>query len=246
MSLEPQEKPLPPAVVDGARQVACLSLAGRLLTFGLDELKLQPNGGRGLTLIDLDAEGCAGQRGRVRAGAAGERASALRGGKPREETAQGCGAECLRRQAGAQGQGRRRAEGAAGGAGQVIGAAKPQPGWPRRAAEPVGAQRRLPCGAQARGRAATLTARALLAPFKQSQRSQFTKRTARAGHEPSAPRRLTGTPWPARLRLGEPTVACRAGGMPTGGTTRRAAHRRRSAQTAATTSTTYSPRLQNS
>ena len=55
LSLEPGEKPLPPALVDGCDKVACLSLAGRLLLFGLDELKLQANGGRGLTLIDLDA-----------------------------------------------------------------------------------------------------------------------------------------------------------------------------------------------
>ncbi|HEY9239402.1 MAG TPA: DNA topoisomerase IV subunit A [Burkholderiaceae bacterium] len=54
LSLEADEKPLPPSAVDAQAQVACLSLAGRLLVFGLDELKLQPNGGRGLTLIDLD------------------------------------------------------------------------------------------------------------------------------------------------------------------------------------------------
>ena len=35
---------------------ACLTLAGRLLVFALDELKLQGNGGRGLTLVDLDAK----------------------------------------------------------------------------------------------------------------------------------------------------------------------------------------------
>ena len=34
---------------------ACLSLAGRLLVFPLAELKLQSKGGRGLTLIDVDA-----------------------------------------------------------------------------------------------------------------------------------------------------------------------------------------------
>ena len=54
LSLEGDEKPLPPSLADGQSQVACLSLAGRLLVFGLDELKLQPNGGRGLTLIDLE------------------------------------------------------------------------------------------------------------------------------------------------------------------------------------------------
>ena len=31
-------------------------MSGRLLVFGLDELKLQANGGRGLTLIDLEAK----------------------------------------------------------------------------------------------------------------------------------------------------------------------------------------------
>ena len=56
LSLEPNEKPLPPSLADQATNVACLSLAGRLLVFGLDELKLQANGGRGLTLIDLDAK----------------------------------------------------------------------------------------------------------------------------------------------------------------------------------------------
>jgi topoisomerase-4 subunit A len=56
LSLEADEKPLPPSLVDAQTQVACLSLAGRLLVFGLDELKLQANGGRGLTLIDLDAK----------------------------------------------------------------------------------------------------------------------------------------------------------------------------------------------
>ena len=56
LSLEPNEKPLPPSLADQATNVACLSLAGRLLVFGLDELKLQANGGRGLTLIDLEAK----------------------------------------------------------------------------------------------------------------------------------------------------------------------------------------------
>ena len=56
LSLEGDEKPLPPSIADGQQRVACLTLAGRLLVFGLDELKLQANGGRGLTLIDLDAE----------------------------------------------------------------------------------------------------------------------------------------------------------------------------------------------
>ena len=54
LSLEPGETPLPPGPIDGHRQVACLSRAGRLLVFAIDELKLQPKGGRGLTLIDLE------------------------------------------------------------------------------------------------------------------------------------------------------------------------------------------------
>ena len=57
LALEGEEKPLPPVPfgADAAR-VACLTLAGRLLVFALDELKLQGNGGRGLTLVDLDAK----------------------------------------------------------------------------------------------------------------------------------------------------------------------------------------------
>jgi topoisomerase-4 subunit A len=47
---------LPPAVVSaGHSQVACLSVGARLLVFPLDELKHQPNGGKGLTLMDVDA-----------------------------------------------------------------------------------------------------------------------------------------------------------------------------------------------
>jgi topoisomerase IV subunit A len=47
---------LPPKVVQPAHhQVACLAADGRLLVFALDELKLQPGGGKGLTLMDVDA-----------------------------------------------------------------------------------------------------------------------------------------------------------------------------------------------
>jgi topoisomerase IV subunit A len=56
LTLEAGEKPLPPSLADAQTRVACLSLEGRLLVFALDELKLQPKGGRGLTLIDLDAK----------------------------------------------------------------------------------------------------------------------------------------------------------------------------------------------
>ncbi|MBN8507552.1 MAG: DNA topoisomerase IV subunit A [Burkholderiales bacterium] len=55
LSLEAGETMLAPAVVQpGHGQVACLSAGGRLLVFPLAELKLQPNGGRGLTLMDVD------------------------------------------------------------------------------------------------------------------------------------------------------------------------------------------------
>ncbi len=48
---------LPPAVVAASHQrVACLSLAGRLLVFAVSDLKRQSGGGRGLTLMDVDAK----------------------------------------------------------------------------------------------------------------------------------------------------------------------------------------------
>ena len=57
LSLETGERTLPPAAVLPAHgQVACLTSSGRLLVFACAELKLQPNGGRGLTLIDTDAK----------------------------------------------------------------------------------------------------------------------------------------------------------------------------------------------
>ena len=56
LTLEPGEAPLPPSRVADSTQVACLSGNGRLLVFGLEELKLQSNGGRGLTLIDLEGK----------------------------------------------------------------------------------------------------------------------------------------------------------------------------------------------
>ncbi|MBT9597393.1 MAG: DNA topoisomerase IV subunit A [Vitreoscilla sp.] len=57
LALEDKEHLLPPvAVATGHQQVACLSLSGRLLVYPLAELKLQPKGGRGLTLMDVDAK----------------------------------------------------------------------------------------------------------------------------------------------------------------------------------------------
>ena len=59
-------------------------MSGRLLVFGLDELKLQSNGGRGLTLIDLEAKDAL-----VSVAAFSQGLQILgtgRGGKPKEET----------------------------------------------------------------------------------------------------------------------------------------------------------------
>ncbi|HNT39156.1 MAG TPA: DNA topoisomerase IV subunit A [Rubrivivax sp.] len=57
LTLDAAERPLPPvAVQPGCTQVACLAADGRLLVFGLDELRHQPGGGRGLTLMDVDAK----------------------------------------------------------------------------------------------------------------------------------------------------------------------------------------------
>jgi len=88
MTLEANEHLLPPSVAEGARRVSCLSLSGRLLVFGLDEIKLQPKGGRGLTLMDLDAKDAlvsvAAGNGIVRV-----LGTALRAGKPREDELKG-------------------------------------------------------------------------------------------------------------------------------------------------------------
>ena len=48
---------LPPTVVQATHtRVACLAVSGRLLVFALSDLKRQANGGRGLTLMDVDAK----------------------------------------------------------------------------------------------------------------------------------------------------------------------------------------------
>ncbi|HNG79590.1 MAG TPA: DNA topoisomerase IV subunit A, partial [Burkholderiaceae bacterium] len=55
LSLEAGELPFAPLRLDPAHsQVACASAAGRLLVYPLDELKQQPNGGRGLMLMDVE------------------------------------------------------------------------------------------------------------------------------------------------------------------------------------------------
>jgi topoisomerase-4 subunit A len=58
LALEPGEHVLPPVTVQPSShaRVACLSMSGRLLVFPLADLKRQANGGRGLTLIDVDAK----------------------------------------------------------------------------------------------------------------------------------------------------------------------------------------------
>ncbi|MEJ8822378.1 DNA topoisomerase IV subunit A [Variovorax humicola] len=67
-----------------ATHVACASTGGRILTFEIGELKVLPKGGRGLTLIDLDAKdtlaGAAAYTRSVRIDGIG------RGGKERDET----------------------------------------------------------------------------------------------------------------------------------------------------------------
>ncbi|WP_426104185.1 DNA topoisomerase IV subunit A [Massilia sp. TSP1-1-2] len=55
MTLDEGGAPLPPQVVAAnASAVACLSEKGRLLVFGMDELKTLTNGGRGVTLMELE------------------------------------------------------------------------------------------------------------------------------------------------------------------------------------------------
>ena len=57
LTLDATERVLPPAVVLPAHaQAGCLAADGRLLVFALDELKMQPGGGRGLLLMDVDAQ----------------------------------------------------------------------------------------------------------------------------------------------------------------------------------------------
>ncbi len=57
LALEPGEHLLPPSFITPLHtRVACLALSGRLLVFALADLKRQANGGRGLTLMDVDAK----------------------------------------------------------------------------------------------------------------------------------------------------------------------------------------------
>ncbi len=55
MTLDEGDEPLMPRVVGAnASAIACLSERGRVLVFGLGEIKTQPGGGRGVILMELD------------------------------------------------------------------------------------------------------------------------------------------------------------------------------------------------
>jgi topoisomerase IV subunit A len=81
---------LPPAVVQTSHtRAACLAMGGRLLVFPLAELKRQAGGGRGLTLMDVDAKDPL-----VSVASCGDALlvqGAGRGGKAKEETLQRAG-----------------------------------------------------------------------------------------------------------------------------------------------------------
>ena len=88
LTLDEGDHLLPPVAVAAAHaSIACLALDGRLLVFPLDELKLQSNGGKGLTLMDVDAKSplvsvatCAATLKVLGSG---------RGGKPKDEELKG-------------------------------------------------------------------------------------------------------------------------------------------------------------
>ncbi|MFZ6773305.1 DNA topoisomerase IV subunit A [Undibacterium sp. SXout7W] len=55
MTLDEADLPLPPTTIDSdASAIACLSEKGRLLVFGLTEIKQLSSGGRGVTLMELE------------------------------------------------------------------------------------------------------------------------------------------------------------------------------------------------
>ncbi len=90
LTLDADQHLLPPVALAPAHtQVACLALDGRLLVFALDELKLQRAGGRGLTLMDVDATSplvsVATIAGALRVAGSG------RAGKPKEEDLKAAG-----------------------------------------------------------------------------------------------------------------------------------------------------------
>jgi len=54
ITIDEGDEPLAPRMVGGASAIACLSEKGRLLVFGLDEVKTLSGGGRGVILIELE------------------------------------------------------------------------------------------------------------------------------------------------------------------------------------------------
>ncbi len=89
MTIDEGATPLAPMpMLPDAMHVACLSSTGRLLVFGLDEMKTLSGGGRGVTLMALDDKETL-----VQALAIGKAGVVLlgtgRGGKPQEETLAG-------------------------------------------------------------------------------------------------------------------------------------------------------------
>ncbi len=120
MTLEEGDEPLPPKVIaDKASALACLSGQGRLLVFGIDELKVLSNGGRGVILMELEpkekllAAQPISQRGVIVTGIG-------RGGKAAGSGAVGQRPGAAHRQARTQGQGAGVA-GEGGGAAGAIG-----------------------------------------------------------------------------------------------------------------------------
>ncbi|HTP71878.1 MAG TPA: DNA topoisomerase IV subunit A [Burkholderiaceae bacterium] len=88
LSVESGDNLLPPvAVAADHDRLACLSLSGHLLVFPLEEVKLQANGGRGLTLMHVDAKDPLLSVATFRAALTVHGAS--RAGKPKQETLQG-------------------------------------------------------------------------------------------------------------------------------------------------------------
>jgi topoisomerase-4 subunit A len=88
LAIADDDRLLPPVAVHaGHDRVACLSLDGRLLVFPLDELKLQSNGGKGLTLMDVDAK--APLVSVATCGAVLRVMGTGRGGRPRDEEIKG-------------------------------------------------------------------------------------------------------------------------------------------------------------
>jgi topoisomerase-4 subunit A len=89
MTIDEGATPLAPMpMLPDATQVACLSGGGRLLVFGLDEMKTLSGGGRGVTLMALDDKETLTQA--LAIGKAGVVLMGTgRGGKPQEETLAG-------------------------------------------------------------------------------------------------------------------------------------------------------------